>query len=1288
MILSGFGGQVGSVEVILGTTHNNKTDRRSTRDKDRLRFPPDTIPSPAISALPDGSVDFINQRWLEYLGLTLEDVRGWGWTVAIHPEDVEGFVTEWRAAIATGESIEKVARFRRSDGEYRRFLLRIDPLRDEQGCIIRWHGTRIDIEDRRQAEEKFKALLESAPDPMVIINAEGKILIVNSQTEKLFGYDRAELYGQTVEMLIPDRFRGRHLGHRADYVQKPKTRAMGAGLELYGLRKDGTEFPIDISLSPLNTEEGVIVTAAIRDITERRRAEKMLQESEERFREMADKIPEVIWFSALEPEKVLYVSPSFEHIWGLPVEDLYRNPRLWTETIHPEDRDRIIDIFSRWIAGEKIDYHNIEYRIVQPNGAIRWIHDRGVLSFNEAGKPYRASGISTDITERKRAESRLNTQYAITCILSESASIDEATPRIVQSICECLDWKVGEIWRMDGETKLLTFLKAWHLPSGDFEEFVSASLRFTFPPSVGLPGRVCESRKPLWIRNLAEDSNFPRISLATKAGLHCGFGFPILLGEEALGALVFFSREVRELDHDVLQMMASIGSQIGQFIERKRAEEELRRSEFYLSEGQRLGCMGTWVFNPAGFDYWSAELFRIYGLDPTGKAPTVQEYLDCVHPQDRDFMANLIKRILTEPSRFDTTKRIVRPDGEVRYIRCVGAPIVENGILRYFIGTAVDVTEHEQMTQELQHREMYLAEAQRLSHTGSFGWRVSTGEIIWSEETFQIFQYDKALKPTVELILQRVHPEDTAIVKESIERASQDRKDFDFEHRLLMPNGAIKYVHVVAHALSYESESIEFVGAVMDITAAREAEEKIRQNEREFRQIVEAIPALIAVLSPDGRVYYMNELSLLYTGLTLKSTQAENLFEQIFHPGDLEKFRHERQQGLSRGLPFKSEQRLRRNDGEYRWFVIHYNPVKDEKGRILRWYVTATDIDDRKQSEERTQNENIALREEVDKASMFEEIVGVSPALQAALARVTKVAPTDSTVLITGETGTGKELIARAIHKRSPRSTHAFVSVNCAAIPPSLLASELFGHEKGAFTGALQRRLGRFELAEGGTIFLDEIGDLPAETQIALLRVLQEHEFERVGGNQAIRANVRVIAATNRELKAAIEAGDFRSDLFYRLNVFPVEVPPLRTRQEDIPLLVEYFVDRYASKSGKRIRGIDKKTLALLQSYSWPGNIRELQNVIERSVILSETDNFSVDESWLSRETLPIPKASQQLSIKLITQEKEMIEAALTESRGRVSGSSGAAAKLGIPASTLESKIRSLKINKYRFKPV
>ncbi len=467
---------------------------------------------------------------------------------------------------------------------------------------------------------------------------------------------------------------------------------------------------------------------------------------------------------------------------------------------------------------------------------------------------------------------------------------------------------------------------------------------------------------------------------------------------------------------------------------------------------------------------------------------------------------------------------------------------------------------------------------------------------------------------------------------------------------------------------------------IHDIGERKRAEELLREHAQQLQQVIDLVPVHMFIWERDASASHGNRSSLEYFG-PVPLMPPNDFLDLVTHPEEVEKLKSGIKEAMLRGESFEMEARMRRYDGQYRWFLYQIVPVRDQNGRIARWCGVRTDIQDRKQAQERDQRENLALREEIDKVSMFESIVGTSPALQAVLARVAKVARSDSTVLITGETGTGKELIARAIHKRSPRADRAFVSVNCAAIPRDLIASELFGHEKGAFTGALQRRLGRFELAEGGSIFLDEIGELPAETQIALLRVLQEREFQRVGSNLSIRADVRVIAATHRDLPAAISAGTFRSDLFYRINVFPIEIPPLRERREDIRLLVDYFIDRYASKSGKQIRQIEKKSLDRLQSYAWPGNIRELQNVIERSVILCDGENFSVDESWLSAERRP----NRPLPHEMDAQEKEFIESALAECKGKISGPSGAAAKLGMPPSTLDSKIKSLKIDKRRF---
>jgi PAS domain S-box-containing protein len=585
--------------------------------------------------------------------------------------------------------------------------------------------------------------------------------------------------------------------------------------------------------------------------------------------------------------------------------------------------------------------------------------------------------------------------------------------------------------------------------------------------------------------------------------------------------------------------------------DRKCTEVALQQAQFYLNEGQRLAHMGSWAFKDAGFYYWSSEMFQIHGLDQSGKPPSLQEYLDLVHPEDREFVKQRIEKMLADHLPFDFTKRIVRSGEEIRHVRCVGVCAAQGTSFQCFVGTGIDVTEQEQLLQQL------------------------------------------------------------------------------------------------------------------------------RQTEQDLRTITDTIRQPIVVLALDGTVLYANRVALDSSGLTAAEVKNNGFFVRASHPDDLERVLDERRLGLSKGIPFDSEVRLMK-DGQYRWQILQYNPLRDVSGKILRWYGTATDIDDRKKTEERLRNENLILREEIARSSMFEEIVGSSKAMRQVLHHVEKVAPSDSTVLILGETGTGKEMIARALHRRSKRADRAFIQVNCAAIPQSLIASELFGHEKGAFTGALQRRAGRFEAADGGTLFLDEVGDLPMETQLALLRVLQEKAFERVGSNHPIEVDVRMIAATNRDLQAAVADGTFRQDLFYRLNVFPIVVPPLRERADDIPLLVEHFVGRFAKAAGKRIRQIGKSTMEQFTSYDWPGNIRELQNVVERAVILSEADSFVVDESWLRREPAgPLPGGDAEV---------KMIEAALVQCHGRVSGPSGAAVRLGIPRQTLESKIRQLGIDKYRHK--
>jgi PAS domain S-box-containing protein len=587
---------------------------------------------------------------------------------------------------------------------------------------------------------------------------------------------------------------------------------------------------------------------------------------------------------------------------------------------------------------------------------------------------------------------------------------------------------------------------------------------------------------------------------------------------------------------------------------------------------------GILAFDRDGrYTVWNPALERIFGvneLDRLGKEATDLCPFFRVTGGKNCYQETLAGRsvVATDiPYVFAETGKQIFLDGHF-------SPLLDDGG-NNIGGLAVirDVTERKRAEDILRRNESYLAEAQRLSHTGSFAHDPIRGEITyWSDEAYRTFGFDPAKGPIpYREARSRVHPDDLQRFDEYRERGIREKTGVEIDFRLLLPNGTIKHVHCISRpVVNASGEVVELVGTNMDVTEQHRAKAAL-----------------------------------------------ENAFEEI-------------------------------------------KKLKDELYR-----------------------ENLALKDEIDQASMFEEIVGASKPLRQVLVQVSKVAPTDSTVLIDGETGTGKELIARAIHRRSQRSSKAFVSVNCAAIPAGLIGSELFGHEKGAFTGATQRRLGRFELADGGTLFLDEVGDLPPETQIALLRVLQERQLERVGGTQSIAVNVRIIAATNRDLKGAVTAGTFRSDLFYRLNVFPITVPPLRNRKDDIPLLVEYFTERYARKAGKKIRNIHKKTLQLFQTYDWQGNIRELQNVIERAVILCDAETLSVDKSWLQSE---LPRSNQVkgggLAHQAAEQERKLIESALAESRGRIAGPSGAAARLGVPRSTLETKIRRLGILKHRFK--
>ena len=646
----------------------------------------------------------------------------------------------------------------------------------------------------------------------------------------------------------------------------------------------------------------------------------------------------------------------------------------------------------------------------------------------------------------------------------------------------------------------------------------------------------------------------------------------------------------------------------------------------------------------------AAESFNQRWLDYTGLSASEGlgwGWKAAIHPDDLTRLLDAFQRARESGQPFEFEGRLRRFDGEFRRFLMRGDPVRdERGSVVTWYGTNTDLEDRARAEDALR----LSAEGLRLivdTIPGLVAIMTAGGEV--ELVNHRVLEY---FGRTLEELKHwgtsdAVNPDDLPGVVRAWTRSVETGTPYDFEHRLRRADGTYRWFQSRGHPLrDVEGRVIRWYNLLTDIDDLKLAQMKLRQDEEELRQITDATPQAIIVFSADGRPLYANRFTLAYTGLSLGDFRGDGWRERIYHPDDIEKFKDARREGLALGAAFESELRVLGADGKYRWFLIRYNPLLDDDGNVTRWYATGMDIDERKGIEDRLRSETVALRQDIERSLMFEEIVGSSPVLQAVISSITKVAPTDSTVLIAGETGTGKELIARAIHKHSRRSEQVFVSVNCAAIPPSLIASELFGHEKGAFTGAVEQRRGRFELAHSGTIFLDEIGDVPMETQIALLRVLQERQIERVGGTRAISVDVRVIAATNRDLSAAVAGGAFRSDLFYRLNVFPIQVPPLRRRNEDIPLLVEYFVRKCAERMGKRIRKIDQRTLELCEAYAWPGNIRELQNIVERSIILCAGDTLTIDEAWLSVQA-PSPADSPGRGQTLQDREKEAIEAAL-----------------------------------------
>jgi PAS domain S-box-containing protein len=1137
-------------------------------------------------------------------------------------------------------------------------------------------------EDLHRRKEQLDGLFELSPDAVILTDDDFHVLRVNKEFTRIFGYTAEEVAGQWLpELIIPEELRAEGLKNMDRLISGNRVE-----LEAIRQRKDGVRFDVSVMAKGISLGfDQVGVYLIYRDITERRKAERELRRSEGYLAE-AQKLTHTGSWAWNVRTGALFWSQEIFRIYDFePQEGL--NWLQFLEKVHPEDRPRIKQR-AKMEASEKgwLDSQD-DFRIVLPDGTIKHLHSVAHPVRDDSGEITEVVGTVMDVTEQWKARTELEKAF------EEIKQRTEAARRSERELRDVVNTVPAHVWSAS--------------PEGQVDFVNDRWLQFT-----GLA--LDEALGWKWEAVLHPDDRTRVIAdwrTALKNGRAMEFEARV---RRADGEYCWWFIRNVPLRDEIGKLVRWYGTAID-IEDRKRAEQALRKSEGRWRSVFENSAIGVALTDLNGRFLATNHVYQTM-LGYTEEELRALCFLDVTHEDYREANWALVTELLEGKRRqFQVEKKYLRKDG--------GSIWVSNNVSlvpgterepRFIMALSEDITQRKRAEEALQRSEGYLAEAQKLTHTGSwavrvpqmenaqreagqglavvprFGWDAS----YWSKEMYRIFGLNPdPTPPSYMEVVRRLHPEDARYYTPVVEQAIRDRTDFETDYRLLLPNGAAKYIHAVGHpVLNASGDVIELVGTAMDVTEQHEARaalesafEQIKAEQTELRRMTDAVAAYIYVLGPDGAALYANQAVLDYVGLTLEDVQREDQRARVFHPEDVERLREERHDALARGKPFELEQRALGKDGNYRWFLVRYNPLRDDHGNIIRWYATGTDIEDRKRAEERMRNENLALREQIDQAFMFEEIVGASPALQNVLSSIVKVAPTDSTVLITGETGTGKELIARAIHKHSQRSGQAFISVNCASIPSSLIASELFGHEKGAFTGAVQRRQGRFELAHSGTIFLDEVGELPAETQIALLRVLQERQFERVGGNRIIPTDVRVIAATNRDLTAAIAGGTFRADLFYRLNVFPIEVPALRKRKEDIPMLVEYFVKRYAEKAGKQIRKIDTNTLEQCQSYPWPGNIRELQNIVERSVILSSGDTFWIEKAWLARMQPPRQQFPGPLPDALRNQEKEIIEAALAESKGKVAGPEGAAAKLGIPRSTLDTKIKQLNIKKHKF---
>jgi PAS domain S-box-containing protein len=1132
-------------------------------------------------------------------------------------------------------------------GEPRWFEARIVSSGDNILSVIRDITQRVFSEAAiKRSEAQLAGVIGSAMDGIITIDEHQRIVLFNESAEKVFGWPAAEAIGQSLDQFIPARYREHHRQHLQGFgAEKINRRMMGErGTELFGLRRSGEEFPMEASISQIELHGKRLYTVILRDVTDRKLAEAALKESELNYRTIFNAATDAIFVIDFKSGRFIDVNDRMCEMYGCTQDQA---KTLWIADVSsneaPYTEKEGAALIEKAAAGIPQTY---EWRTKRLNGELFWV-ECSLRHMWLRGKECLLA-VVRDITERKAGED----------LLAESH----------RHVTEILESIGDAFYSLDSDFRF-TYVnrkteEVWAMPR---QNLIGRNFLEVFPQAIGsYSHQEC-------MRAIAEavPINFEAVS-------------PILN---------------RWLDTSVYPTPSGLSVYFRDVTERKQAAEALRESESRLRRAQEAARVGTWELDiPTGEVLWSAMVWQFLGLEPENGHATIERFSEFIHPEDRERAWHSMNRAIEDGDLADEF-RIVRTNGEVLWLAAKARVIRSaNGRAERMIGVNIDVTDQHRALDELRESEERFAKAFRANPQPMSLTCLASGKYLDVNDSFlQMSGYtrDQVIgKTSLELNIWGSPEAREEFVTDLKERGSLVNR----ETRFYVSDGSARTLLSSAERLEIDGKQCLLV-ASSDITERMLAQRALVESEARFRNMADTAPVMIWIADINKNATYFNQQWLEFTGRPLQQ-EIGNGWTNGIHPLDLDGSMKLFDAAFDSREPFRMEYRLRRADGSYRWVIDSGTPRLSSTGEFLGYIGSSVDITDRKESEAalvfahealenaygevnqlkaQLQEENIYLQEEIKLQQNFGEIVGASDALKYVLFKIEQVAPTDSTVLITGETGTGKELVARAIHTASTRRDRPMVKVNCAALSASLIESELFGHEKGSFTGALARKIGRFELADGATLFLDEIGELPLELQVKLLRVIQEGEFERLGSSKTVKVDVRIIAATNRNLKEQVNKGLFREDLWYRLNVFPITVPPLRQRRDDIPMLIDHFANTFSRKLGKEINSVAPATINALRNYAWPGNVRELANVIERAVINTHGPVLRVREQL---QTANGDGSQTTVASTLEEVERDYIIRVLEDRGWRIEGPQGAAHVLGMNPSTLRTRIGKLGINK------